>query len=55
VPPARIVFLVLVEHAPNVVRVIEKVDEQTNARAEHIAVLLARPELITERIAQELL
>ena len=28
VPAARIVFLVVVEHAPNVVRVIEEVDER---------------------------
>jgi hypothetical protein len=50
--PTRIAFLVLVEHAPNVVRVIEEVDARTNARWEHIPILLARPELITERIAR---
>ncbi len=56
VPAARIVFLVLVEHTPNVVRVVEEVDERrTDARTEHIAELLACPKLIAERVAQEFL
>src|SRR5256714_5965497 len=56
VPGARIVFLVVVEHAPNVVRVIEEVDERgPDAGAEHIAEPLARPKLIAERVAQEFL
>jgi hypothetical protein len=55
VPAARIVFLVVVENAPNVVRVIEEVDERPDAGAEHIAEPLARPKLIAERVAQELL
>ncbi len=56
VPAARIVFLVVVEHATNVVRVVEEVDERrSNMGAEHIAETLARPKLIAERVAQELL
>src|SRR5205814_5049931 len=56
VPAARIVFLVVVEHAPDVVWVIEEVDERRpDARAEHIAEPLARPKLIAERVAQEFL
>jgi hypothetical protein len=44
------------EHAPNVVRVIEEVNERRpDAGAEHIAEPLARPKLIAERVAQELL
>src|SRR5258708_26079864 len=56
VPAARIVFLVVVEHAPNVVWVIEEVDERRpDAGAEHIAEPLPRPKLIAERGAQEFL
>src|SRR5438309_11785255 len=56
VPAARVVFLVVVEHAPNVVWVIEEVDERRpDAGAEHIAVPLACPKLISERVAQEFL
>src|SRR5829696_10596542 len=46
----------LVEHAPDVVWVIEEVDERRpDAGAEHIAEPLARPKLIAERVAQEFL
>src|SRR6187549_2407420 len=56
VPAARIDFLLIVEHAPNMVWVIEEVDERwPDARPEHIAEPLARPKLIVERVAQELL
>jgi hypothetical protein len=56
VPAARIVFLVVVEYAPNVVRVVEEVDERRpDAGAKHIAELLTRPKLIAERVAQEFL
>ncbi len=56
VPAARVVFLVVVEHAANVVGVVEEVDERRpDAGAEHIAEPLARPKLIAERVAQEFL
>jgi hypothetical protein len=53
---ARIAFLVVVENPSNVVRVIEEVDEcRPNVGTEHVAEPLARPKLIVERVAQELL
>ena len=54
-PAARIILLVVVENVPNVVRVIEEVDERPDAGAEHVAEPLACPKLIVERVAQELL
>jgi len=54
VPAARIILLVVIEDPPNVVRMIEEVDERPNTRAKYIAELLACPKLIGERIAQEL-
>jgi hypothetical protein len=53
-PAAQVVFLVLEEDVPDVVRVVEEVDEEgTNAEAEHVAEPPAGVELEPERLAQE--
>jgi hypothetical protein len=47
---------VIVEHMPNMVRVVQKVDGQrSDAEAEHVAEPLARPKLEGQGVAQELL